>query len=98
MKIGKIAKTAVQLTSALSLASAAAAAEPAKAVEQIMDVQIQSEPMQMSASSKKPSPTLRANTRMSATVAQLESDGTVTLDCESQHLDMREQQLRVEPR
>ena len=98
MKIGKIVKTAVQLTSALSLASAAAAAEPAKAVEQIIDVQIQSEPMQMRASSKKPSPTLRANTRMSATVAQLESDGTVTLDCESQHVDMREQQLQVEPR
>jgi hypothetical protein len=94
----KIVKTAVLLTSALSLAGAAAAAEPVKVSEQIIEVEIQSEPMRMSASAKKPSPTLHANTRMSATVAQLESDGTVTLDCESQHIDKRDLQLQVEPR
>jgi hypothetical protein len=94
----KITKSAMILSSTLSLSSIALAAEPAKIADQIIDVEIQSEPMRMSASSKKPSPTLRANTRLSATVAHIEPDGTVSLDCENQHAHQQVQQLQTEPR
>ena len=93
-----IVVTAAAMLSTLCLSSATLTAEPAKVAEQIIEVEIQSEPMRMSASSKKPSPSLRANTRMSATVAQIEPDGSVTLDCENQHVDFRSQQLQDEAR
>lgn len=92
----KITKTAMILSSTLCLSSTALTAEPIKLADQIIEVEIQSEPMRLS--SKKPTPNVRANTRMSATVAQIEADGTVTLDCENQHAHQHVQQLQTEPR
>jgi len=94
----KIMKTAAFLTATLSLASAALAGESPKASEQVISVEIQSEPLRVSASAKKPSATLHANTRMSATVAHVNADGTLTLSCESQHTHWPAEQLQVNPR
>ena len=91
-------KTAVCLTTMLILSSAAFAGEAPKAAERVIQVQIQSEPLRVSANAKKPGPATHANSRMSATVAHVGADGKLTLKCENHPLDWPAQQLPVQPR